>query len=155
MLRRKENPGTASFVHIVPMKSHYSLTDAQFEQQFANAVLDPAVFTHEAHLRLAWIHLNQYGLETAIENVVQQLKHYTKAVGAADKYNETVTIAAVYAVQHFKIRSSSSDFVTFLSENSQLKTNFKDLLNTHYQTNIFQSAHAKATFLAPELLPFD
>jgi hypothetical protein len=137
------------------MKSHYSLTDAQFEQQFANAVLDPTVFTHEAHLRLAWIHLNQYGLETAIENVVEQLKRYTKAVGASDKYNETVTIAAVYAVQHFKIRSTHTNFVAFLSENSQLKTNFKDLLNTHYQTNIFQSAHAKAAFLAPELLPFD
>jgi hypothetical protein len=137
------------------MKSHYSLTDAQFERQFANAALDPAFFTHEAHLRLAWIHLDKYGLETAIENVAEQLKHYTKAVGAADKYNETVTIAAVYAVQHFKIRSACPDFATFLSENSRLKTNFKDLLNTHYQTNIFQSEHARTTFLAPELLPFD
>jgi hypothetical protein len=137
------------------MKNHYTLTDAQFEREFADAVLDPAIFTHEAHLRLAWIHLNKYGLEAAIENVVEQLKRYTKAVGAADKYNETVTMAAVYAVQHFKIRSAHTDFVTFLSENSQLKTNFKDLLNTHYHTDIFRSAHARATFLEPELLPFD
>jgi len=137
------------------MKNHYTLTDAQFEREFADAVLDPAVFTHEAHLRLAWIHLNKYGLETAIENIVQQLKRYTTAVGAADKYNETVTIAAVYAVQHFKIRSTHTDFATFLSENSQLKTNFKDLLHTHYQTDIFRSAHARTTFLEPELLPFD
>ena len=137
------------------MKNHYTLTDAQFEREFADAVLDPAVFTHEAHLRLAWIHLNKYGLETAIENIVQQLKRYTTAVGAADKYNETVTIAAVYAVQHFKIRSTHTDFVAFLSENSQLKTNFKDLLHTHYQTDIFRSAHARTTFLEPELLPFD
>jgi hypothetical protein len=137
------------------MENHYALTNVQFEHQFANAVLDPNVFTHEAHLRLAWIHLEQYGLEHAIENITLQLKNYTRVVGAADKYNETVTIAAVYAVQHFRIRSACKDFEGFIEENSQLKTNFKGLLATHYQTDIFRSAEARVSFLEPELLPFD
>lgn len=137
------------------MRNHYTLTDTQFEQQFADATLDPKLFTHEAHLRLAWIHLNRYGQENAIGNITHQLKSYTKAVGAADKYNETVTIAAIYAVQHFRIRSACPDFARFIRENDVLKTNFKALINTHYQTDIFQSAQASATFLEPELLPFD
>lgn len=137
------------------MENHYNLTDLDFEQQFAAAVLDPAVFTHEAHLRLAWIHLKKYGLEKAIENITTQLRHYTHTVGAADKYNETVTIAAIYAVHHFMIRSASKDVASFIVENSQLKTRFKELINTHYRTDIFKSEHARKSFLQPELLPFD
>lgn len=137
------------------MENHYSLTDSEFEQQFVAATLDPAVFTHEAHLRLAWIHLSNYGLKKALKNITAQLRSYTRAVGAAAKYNETVTVAAVYAVNHFMIRSSHTDFVSFIKENSQLKTNFKDLIYTHYRTDIFKSEHAKSFFLEPELLPFD
>lgn len=76
-------------------------------------------------------------------------------MGAADKYNETVTIAAVHAVHHFQIRSNYDTFSSFIAANSLLKTNFKDLISTHYQTDIFKSAEAKKTFLEPELLPFD
>lgn len=80
------------------MEQHYTLTDAEFEWQFASAKLDPAVFSHAAHLRLAWIHLNRYELERAIEHITEQLRDYTRAAGVAAKYHETVTIAAVYAV---------------------------------------------------------
>jgi hypothetical protein len=137
------------------MENHYTLTDSEFKHQFGSGLLDPGVFTHEAHLRLAWIHLKTYGLEKAIEHITYQLKNYTRAVGAADKYNETVTIAAIHAVHHFMIRSNHASFAGFIAENSKLKTNFKDLINTHYQTDIFKSEHAKITFLEPELLPFD
>lgn len=137
------------------MEQHYTLTDFEFADQFATTLLDPQIFTHEAHLRLAWIHLNRYGLEKAIETITHQLKNYTRAVGAADKYNETVTIAAIYAVQHFRIRSSQNDFSSFIAENIELKTNFKGLIYTHYSTDIFKSERAKHIFLEPELLPFD
>ena len=137
------------------MEQHYIFSDAEFERQFASAELNPAVFSHEAHLRLAWIHLNRYGLETAIENITHQLRNYTKAVGAADKYHETVTIAAIHAVNHFRMRSAANDFMNFISENSRLKTNFKDLMNAHYPTDIFKSVSAKASYLEPELLAFD
>lgn len=151
-------PGCISVVYLLSpycMEQHYTLTDAEFEWQFASAKLDPAVFSHEAHLRLAWIHLNQYGLERAIEHITEQLRNYTKVVGAADKYNETVTIAAIHAVNHFKMRSGCSDFASFISENGRLKTNLRDLMHSHYRTDIFKSVSAKAIFLEPELLPFD
>lgn len=136
-------------------EKHSTLTDSEFAKQFEDAALDPTIFTHEAHLRLAWIHLTNFGLKTAIENITGQLKNYTTTVGAADKYNETVTIAAIYAVHHFMIRSNHASFAGFIAENSKLKTNFRDLIGTHYQTDIFKSEYAKSAFLEPELLPFD
>ena len=67
------------------MENHYQLADEEFEASFADGSLDPQVFNHEAHLRIAWIHITKYGTEKAIENIVDQLKAYTKQIGASDK----------------------------------------------------------------------
>lgn len=137
------------------MHAHFDLSDQQFEEQFDNCQLSPAIFSHEAHLRLAWIHINKYGIEKAVENICAQLKYYTRSLGAAYKYNETVTIAAIRAVYHFMLKSGADTFQDFILENPKLKSNFKDLLSQHYAIDIFTSELAKSTFLEPELLPFD
>jgi hypothetical protein len=51
------------------MNSHFELSDELFEEQFQNCQLNPALFNHEAHLRLAWIHITKYGIDKAIENI--------------------------------------------------------------------------------------
>ena len=137
------------------MEKHFELTDKEFERQFSTCTLDASNFTHEAHLRLAWIHIHNYGIDKAIENITSQLQDFTKSLGASDKYNKTVTISAIRAVYHFMVRSQRTDFKSFISENPQLKFNFKELLSTHYSTDIFKSERAKREYLEPELLPFD
>lgn len=136
------------------MKSHFDLNDEIFGQQFSNCTLDPEIFNHEAHLRLAWIHITKYGIDTAIENVSTQLINYTTALGASGKYNKTLTIAAVKAVNHFIGRSQSNNFADFIKEFPRLKTNFKDLMAKHYKIDIFKLPLAKTTYLEPDLLPF-
>lgn len=137
------------------MEKHVELTDEQFEQQFQEATLDAHLFTHEAHVRLAWIHVKKYGIELAIQNVTTQLRAYVKTLGATDKYNETLTVAAVKAVYHFYLRTEHVSFQDFILKNKRLKENFRELMNAHYSTDIFRSEVAKKHFLAPELLPFD
>ena len=137
------------------MQTHFDLNDPQFELAFKNASLDPQLFDHEAHLRLAWIHINNYGVNTAIENVCSQLINYTKNLGAEDKYNETVTVAAVRAVYHFMMKSKSNNFKDFIAEFPRLKNNFKELLGQHYGFDVFSNEEAKSSFLAPDLLTFD
>lgn len=137
------------------MKSHFNLNDKEFEVVFRQSTLSPALFDHEAHLRLAWIHIDKYGIDSAIENICKQLRDYVKHLGAEDKYNVTVTIAAIRAVYHFKMKSESDNFIDFLLEFPRLKYRFKELLACHYKTDIFNSAAAKKNYLQPELLPFD
>jgi hypothetical protein len=110
------------------MKNLVDLSDDEFEQQFQNCSIDAALFTHEAHLRLAWIHIEKYGAEKAITNICFQLKRYVEFLGATDKYNETVTIAAIRAVYHFKLKTDASSFSEFITKNPRLKNNFKELL---------------------------
>lgn len=137
------------------MREHRNLSDFEFVQRFENCTLDPHLFSHEAHLRLAWIQIKKNGISLAIDNVRDQIMKYVKSLGEEDKYNETVTVAAVKAVNHFMIRSNSYDFTSFILENNRLVENFKNLLLTHYKTNIFESNIAKKKYLPPDLIPFE
>jgi hypothetical protein len=137
------------------MEAHFHLTDDAFEKQFKHGLLHPSYFTHEAHLRLAWIHITKYGLENAIENVTTQLQAFTKLQGEETKYNQTVTIAAVRAVFHFILKSESDNFRDFIEEFPRLKFDFSELLGYHYAFNIFTSEEAKMNYMEPDLLPFD
>ncbi|MBX2961140.1 MAG: hypothetical protein KF687_01435 [Cyclobacteriaceae bacterium] len=132
-----------------------NMSDLEFAESFAAGALNPSDFDHKAHLRLAWIHISQYGVEKAIAAICDQIRAFAAANGAKDKYNKTVTVAAIRAVYHFMLRSNTTDFESFIQENPRLMYNFKELLNHHYSTNIFTSALAKREYLQPELLPFD
>ena len=137
------------------MEKHFDFTDLEFENSFKNCTLNPEIFSHEAHLRLAWIHITKDGEEAAIQNICSQLIKFVEFVGAKSKYNQTLTIAAIKAVHHFIKKSRSYTFQDFISEFPQLKYNFKDLMNTHYKVDIFKSEIAKKEFLEPDLVPFD
>ena len=137
------------------MKSHFELNDTQFEQQFKSYKLDPTLFSHEAHLRLAYIHIGKYGHDQAITNVCDQLAANVTHLGATDKYNTTLTVAAVKAVYHFMQKGKANDFKGFIAAFPQLKYEFKRLMQSHYDFDIFNSQKAKKTFLEPNLLPFD
>lgn len=137
------------------MEQHYNLTDTEFENQFATCKLAPSIFSHEAHLRLAWIHLTKYGPELAEKNIQEQLKAFVTFVGATDKYHTTLTVAAIRAVAHFMRKSHTSSFKEFIAEFPQLKTDFKQLINSHYSFDIFTNEKAKKQFLEPDLALFN
>ncbi|SNZ00353.1 hypothetical protein [Flagellimonas pacifica] len=137
------------------MEKHFELSDFEFEKQFIDCKLSPSNFSHEAHLRLAWININKYGIAKAEKNIQNQLQKYVESVGAKDKYNTTLTLAAIKAVYHFMLKSNSNNFKDFMNEFPQLKNNFKRLMDCHYGFDIYNSDKAKTEFLEPDLLPFD
>lgn len=137
------------------MEKHFELSDIEFEKQFEDCTLNAELFTHEAHLRLAWIQVKNHGLKKAIEIIREQIKKYATSLGASEKYHETITVASIKAVSFFSKKSNSDNFYDFMLENSQLKTDFKKLLSTHYSTDIFNSEIAKKEFLEAELDPFE
>ncbi|WP_025666364.1 hypothetical protein [Aquimarina megaterium] len=137
------------------MEKHFELTDEVFKNQFTQCTLNPEIFSHEAHLRLAWIMINDHGIEQAEKKIHEQLQHFVELVGAKDKYNKTLTIVATKAVNHFMNQSKSDNFKDFIVEFPLLKTNFKQLINSHYSFDIFNSEKAKTEFLEPDVLTFD
>ena len=136
------------------MLSHLELSDEEFENQFENCSLSPEIFNHEAHLRLAWIHVKKYGCKQAVRNVSNQLITFTNSLGATNKFNMTLTVAAVNAVYHFFKQSNAENFPRFIAEFPRLKFNFKELMAAHYKVDIFNSETARKKFVEPDLLPF-
>ena len=137
------------------MNTHRSLTDDQFLYQLQTATLDAALFTHEAHLRLAWVQLQHHEKDIAIAQTCALIKSYVQVLGASDKFNQTLTVAAVEAVSHFMHKRETKSFENFIAANPELSTNFKGLLQTHYSFDIFSSNSAKSNYIAPDLVPFD
>ncbi len=137
------------------MEKHFELTDSEFEQQFIACKLDPSIFSHEAHLRLAWINIKKYGIQKAEKNVQVQLENFVKYHGANDKYNKTLTIAAVKIVNHFVKQFNANSFFDFILKFNRLKTDFKGLITSHYSLDIFNSKKAKTDYVEPDLLPFE
>ena len=136
------------------LTSHFQLTDAEFEDCFENGSLPPALFDHEAHLRLAWVYITKYGEAKAIEKVCEDIKRYDLLHGKGDKFHVTITVAAVKAVFHFHQKSEAGNFLDFIKEFPRLKTSFKELLDQHYGFNIYSNEKAKVQYLEPDLLPF-
>ncbi len=137
------------------MENHFNFSDAKFLQKIIDCDFLPIDFSHEAHLRFFWINIKLYGIEQSIISIQNQLKNYVESVGATDKYNITLSVAAIKAVYHFKLKSNSENFKDFITEYPQLKNNFKGLMNTHYGIDIYNSGKSKSQYLQPDLLPFD
>lgn len=131
------------------------LSDNDFAEQFAHCTLEPTLFTHEAHLRLAWLHVTHYGVLQAIQNICPQIAAYDKVFGDGTKYHKTVTIASVFVIDHFIHKSTSSTFENFIAEFPRLRTHFRDILSQHYSTDIVKDARAKTRYFVPDLQPFD
>ena len=68
------------------MEKHRELKDFEFAEKFMNCTLDPEMFTHEAHLRYAFILLNNLGLDRATARIEEDLRKYTRCIGQEHKY---------------------------------------------------------------------
>ncbi len=137
------------------MEKHRQLTDLEFVEQFENGTFAPANFSHEAHLRLAWIQIHKHGIEQACERTCQLISAFATKLGDVDKFNTTLTIAATKTVYHFMLKSSAPHFSDFIDAFPRLKTHFKDFIDHHYSFDIFNTPLAKRQYLAPDLLPYD
>ncbi len=135
-------------------EKHHLLTNDLFEEKFKNCILSPTLFTHEAHLRLTYIHINKYGLDKAIKNLCEQIANFDQKFDDGKKFNKTVTIASVQIVNHFINKANSDDFRGLITEFPKLKSNFLGLLKSHYTLSILTNKRAKQEYLEPDLLPF-
>lgn len=58
---------------------------------FEASHVDATLFDHEAHVYVAWLYLQTYETETAISRFDAALRRLTRKIGAAKKYNATIT----------------------------------------------------------------
>lgn len=134
---------------------HLEVSDEQFINDMEEGGFPPNLFTHEAHIRLAWLYLNQFEEKLAIEKTCQTIKNFDQLHGDGTKFHVTLTVASVKVVHHFIKKSKATSFIGFINENARLNKVFESLVKQHYGTNPLHIKNAKTEYIAPDLLPFD
>ena len=135
-------------------EKHHLLTNDEFEEKFSNCDMPAVIFTHQAHLRLAYIHITKYGIEKAIDNLSTQIANCDHKYGDGTKFNKTLTIASVKVMHHFIKKAKSKEFNALLIEFPRLRGDFLSLLKAHYEVKTLKSKKAKREYLEPDLLAF-
>lgn len=126
------------------------MTDAAFRNAFETATLPESDFDHEGHVRMAWIYLNQHPLPEAISRFSEDLKRYTRTLGAADKYHETITWFFMVLVNDRMADSDAESWEAFKSEHPDLTASAPALLQAHYSKERLASNAARRRFLLPD-----
>ena len=137
-----------------PMEQHFLLSDDEFAGQFEEKTLNPAIFTHEAHLRLAWILIRKYGLKHATEKICEQILAFVIPLGAEEKFNTTLTVASMNMVHHFMQKTETDNFLDFIQAFPALKYDFKRLVSQHYSFDILNDERTRKEYIEPDLLDF-
>ena len=115
-------------------EKHQLLTDQQFEQQFEDCTLAPALVTSEAHLRLAYIHINKHGIKNAVITLYNQLTEFDTKFGNILTISKSTIKAFVKLIYDFIKKATTTSFRELLMEFPDLKTQFSALILQSQQT---------------------
>ena len=131
-------------------EKHHLLTNDEFEKQCENSTLPECYFTHEAHLRLAYINIKKFGVKQAIKNISRQIINFDEKHGDGTKFNKRITIASAKVLEYFMNKTTAQDFKGMLLEFPKLRSNFCDILKSHYKLDFFIK-EKEEDYLEPEL----
>jgi hypothetical protein len=128
------------------------LSDAEFLAALETATYPAEKFGHRAHLRLGWVCLRAAGFEAGLERIRSLVRHYATALGAAEKFHETVTRAWAERMQVALDETPELDaFDAWLAAHPELLDS--GMLRRHYRKETLASPAAKASWVPPDLEP--
>ena len=108
---------------------HETYGDSNLILSLEKCELHPAIFTHEAHLMVAYILIKSYSLNQAKSKMNYLLQYYTKFLGAENKFDQVLTERSIEVMSKMINVSKTTDFQNFILENSILKNDFMRAIN--------------------------
>ena len=132
-----------------------TLTLANFE----SAELNPEDFTHEQHIRMAWLLLREADLLEAITRYREALKKITRKFGAETKYHETITwfflVTIAERMETIASIHSKECWISFRTANWELFEGNPSWLERNYSGERLTSELARRQFVLPDRLPLN
>lgn len=126
------------------------MTDDEFVQAFEGARLPAEQFTHAGHVRAAWWYLRRYPLGEALARFSVALRRYATALGAPEKYHETVTVAWVLVIADRLGGARDLPWDQFAAAHPDLLAKAPSPLERYYTAETLQSERARRQFVMPE-----
>ena len=131
------------------------MNDVEFLTAFEECTLTPADWTHEAHVRMAWLYLTQYDYEPALRFIRSGIQHLNARVLKKDlAYHETITVAFARLIE------STRRMLPAKHTLSDLKLHAPDLFDRqlsavvkYYSRDRLFSNEARSSWIEPDLAP--
>lgn len=126
------------------------MTDDEFLDAFEAAVIPRPDWTHDAHVRMAWLYLNRYPAADALERVRNGIQKLNVRNGVLEGYHETITVAFVRVISARLLHAEP--YESFRARNPDLYDRSLCPILKHYTRERLFSAEARAGFLEPDLV---
>ena len=121
--------------------------DRDFLRAFEQCSLPEAGWTHEAHLRMAWLYLSALPFELALERIREGILRYnTRVLGRPDQYHDTITVAFARLIAARLMQGET--WTAFLARSTELFE--RRLLERYYSPELLASVGARARFTPPD-----
>jgi hypothetical protein len=124
------------------------MTDREFIRALESCELAESDFGHAAHVRAAYLYLQEFDFAEALGRIRRAIRSYAKHLGKPDRYHETITVAYVALIQqHICERGNAGGWLAFARDNVELLQ--PDLLRRFYSRAQLDSPMARQIFLLP------
>lgn len=132
--------------------NHRQLSDEQFLSQLENGTIDPRLFNHEAHVRMAWLYLNQDGLKPALDSISKVIRQLDQQHGNGMKYHHTITISFSLIITLLIREKRPVSWEDLIAKNKAL-SDPKELLTEYYTDKTLYNEGSRTMFILPDKNP--
>jgi hypothetical protein len=124
------------------------MTDAEFLRALEECTLPASEFDHVAHVRAAYLYLQAGEFAAALGRMRRAIRNYSRHLGKADRYHETITVAYLALIQqHIAERGNGACWEGFVRNNAELLQ--PGLLLQYYPEIQLNSELARRVFVLP------
>ncbi|TFF34506.1 hypothetical protein [Mucilaginibacter psychrotolerans] len=131
---------------------HAELNDQEFIRQIENVTINPELFTHEAHIRMAWLYLNNHDSDTALQHICAAIKGIDTKYAGGTKYHHTISEVFARSIAMLMQQKPANTWQEFILANPGLGIS-KKFLAAYYSDEILYSDEAKTQFMPPDKKP--
>lgn len=118
-------------------------------EAFERGDVDPSTFDHAAHVYVAWLYVGRFSLPDAVGRFTAALKRLTAALGAPEKYHETISWFYLLLIAERR-HETGDDWRDFRRQNSDLFGRNGDILDRYYSKATLASEQARRNFVLPD-----
>lgn len=111
--------------------------------------LNAEMFTHEAHIFVAWAYLQTNSVLQSLEKMTKGLKRLTQKLGVPQKYHETITWFFMFLIAERCETMPAISWTEFKDWNPDLFSDAKALLSRSYTQEYLVSERARQQFILP------
>ncbi len=128
------------------------MTDDAFLAALESCRLEPADFSHAAHIRAGFLYLQRHDFAEALGAMRRAIKAFAASIGKDALYHETITVAFMTLInERLSADPSVTDWPRFAERHADLFSG--NVLGAYYSPARLNDPLARQVFLLPDRVP--